>query len=101
MTKFWVHAAKDFWNWLVEDIPALLVALYTWILGRTWIEFGLRLSLAGMFCFLVHSLWLRAADSGDRNPLITLGILAAIMIVVMLSVAAYTSGLWRDFRLAW
>ncbi len=101
MKRFLIRTAEGFWEWLIVDLPAMIIALLGWVLGRTWIEFGLRLTIVGMLVYLVRALWTRLSDADDSSPLTTIGMFALLGFVAILAVTAYTSGLWRELRPAW
>lgn len=92
---------KTFWGWLTRDTPELLASLVTWLAGDTWFEFGIRISLVCFVAFLMHSLWTRLADLGDRNPLVTIGGFAVLMVLGISALGAYYAGIWREVAPSW
>jgi len=92
---------KTAWGWISEDTPALFVALYGWLLGVTWLQFGLRVTFVCFSIFIIRSLWTRMSDAGDKNPLVTIGMLAVLMIALLAGLGAYYAGLWREIAPRW
>lgn len=92
---------KTFWNWLTRDTPELIAELFYWLVGDTWIQFGIRLTFLCFAAFLTRSLWVRLADVGDRSPLATIAGVAVLIFAAVAALGAYYAGMWREIAPAW
>lgn len=90
-----------FWNWLTRDTPELFVSMWIGLMGETWVRFGLRVTFVCFAGFLIYSLWTRLSDIGDRNPLVTIGGSAVLMVLVAAGFGAYYAGMWRELAPRW
>lgn len=93
--------AETIWEATFADLPRMFMELAAWLVGETWTQFGLRLTFVVALSYLIRSLWVRLGDSHDGNALGTVGLFAAVMILLLIGVVSFSSGLWREIRPSW
>lgn len=86
---------KTFYEFISEDFPDLVVDMWVWIVGETWVEFGLRVTFLCFLIFVLRSLWQKLSDISDRSPLATVAGLAALLVLIISALGAYFAGFWR------